>query len=252
MKTENYFEAIKIIEQDGIDGINSAVKLIGRQAAIAVLMSKIRRDLGSTDTYPSDPGIDVKVKKILSDSSLLEINSFEGEYRFLSNFYFVDVSLDGIVYPTVEHAFQAAKTLNRSERLRIRKLQEPGEVKNYSKGMTVRSDWTDELSLFIMNQLISQKFSIYQNPELAEKLIWTGDLLLIEGNNWNDTFWGICDGKGENRLGTLLMEIREERQHFIKDLRRNSFSSIELRLCFAERLNIKRRLLRKWIQIFDL
>ena len=63
-----------------------------------------------------------------------------------------------------------------------------------------------------MRTLLRKKFSM---PELREKLLATGDTTLIEGTTWHDNYWGVCScekcgGRGKNRLGELLMEIREE------------------------------------------
>ena len=59
-----------------------------------------------------------------------------------------------------------------------------------------------------MKEIIRRKFS--QHPDLADKLVATGQKELQEGNNWGDTFWGISNGKGQNNLGIILMEVREE------------------------------------------
>jgi len=58
-----------------------------------------------------------------------------------------------------------------------------------------------------MTDLVRQKFS---NPQLAKQLLDTKDFELIEGNTWGDTFWGVCSGKGQNNLGKILMQIRNE------------------------------------------
>ena len=69
----------------------------------------------------------------------------------------------------------------------------------------LRSDW-EEVKIEVMREVLRCKFS--QNPDLKAKLIATGDAELIEGNNWNDRFWGVCRGVGQNHLGRLLMELR--------------------------------------------
>jgi predicted NAD-dependent protein-ADP-ribosyltransferase YbiA (DUF1768 family) len=74
------------------------------------------------------------------------------------------------------------------------------------KQVHLRSDW-EQYKPVIMENLLKQKFS--QEP-LRSKLIATGNCQLVEGNYWHDTYWGICDGKGTNMLGKLLMEIRTE------------------------------------------
>jgi len=57
------------------------------------------------------------------------IKSFQGSYRFLSNFWFCKIKCnDGITYPSVEHAFQAAKSRSLSERKRMSEIERPGDV----------------------------------------------------------------------------------------------------------------------------
>lgn len=132
------------------------------------------------------------------------INSFSGRYAFLSNFYPEQIEYEGILYPSSEHAFQAAKTLDKTERLRISKLETPGQAKRAGRKVTLRPDW-EENKIYVMKDILLIKFS---NPDLMKKLISTGKRKLVEDNNWGDTFWGVCNGKGENNLGKLLMVIR--------------------------------------------
>jgi len=134
------------------------------------------------------------------------IDSFTGEHRFLSNFFPSSVYYDGQGCKTVEHAYQAAKTINVDERLEIFNCETPGRAKRLGKKVTIRSDWED-VKISIMEDLLRQKFQI---PSLKEELFWTGEDELIEGNDWGDIFWGVCKGVGENHLGKLLMKIREE------------------------------------------
>ena len=139
------------------------------------------------------------------------INCFDGKYMFLSNFYNASCVFEGNFYPTVEHAFQAAKTLIPEEREEIRKADTPGKAKRMGRAVTLRPDW-EEVKTDVMRQCLRSKFSFLP---LAIDLINTGDAELIEGNYWHDNTWGSCTcekcgNKGENRLGKLLMEIREE------------------------------------------
>ena len=140
---------------------------------------------------------------------MAEIDVFTGQNAFLSNFYASCVELDGERYATVEHAYQAAKTLDEDERERIRKAQTAGKAKHLGRRVQMRPDW-DAIKKDIMYSLLVQKFAI---PHLRKRLLATGDEKLIEGNYWGDRFWGMCrsdkgEWEGQNNLGKLLMEIR--------------------------------------------
>lgn len=138
------------------------------------------------------------------------IDSFRGDHDFLSNFSVSLVVFDGQIFPTVEHGFQAAKTMNREERQPFTAPSQltPGQAKRAGKKVTLRPAW-DQVKEAIMKDLLNQKF---RDPALRQKLLDTGDQPLVEGNNWNDTYWGVCRGKGQNRLGILLMEVRQSIQ----------------------------------------
>jgi hypothetical protein len=136
------------------------------------------------------------------------ISEFKGDYRFLSNFYAASVYLDGILYPSVEHAFQAAKTEKRQWREKILLASSPGIAKKLGK-IIPREDFNphwNKVRLEVMADLLTQKFF---DADLRAKLLATGNEELIEGNTWGDTFWGVCDGKGLNKLGQLLMVVRQ-------------------------------------------
>ena len=140
------------------------------------------------------------------------INDFHGKYFFLSNFSESAVVLDGVLYPTVEHAFQAAKMVNESDRLAISNAKTPGEAKRIGRRGLMRTDW-EEIKVDVMRQCLMRKFLL--NPLLRQKLQDTGDEELIEGNTWHDNYWGDCscskcaNKSGLNHLGRLLMEIRD-------------------------------------------
>lgn len=136
------------------------------------------------------------------------IDRFDGEYRWLSNFSRHRTHFAGVTYPTVEHAFQAAKAADPTERDRIRTVDSPTTAKRLGRRITLRADWED-VKTDIMRVLVARKF---EGP-LQASLLATGDAYLIEGNNWGDRIWGAepVDGRwvGENRLGTILMELRD-------------------------------------------
>jgi len=132
------------------------------------------------------------------------IDSFTGSYRWLSNFEPSVVTLDGQKYPTVEHAYQAAKTFDTEKRLVIANLPFPGDAKKAGNKLDIRSDW-ENVKLEIMEMLVREKFHF---EPLRSKLLSTGTAQLIEGNWWQDVFWGVCKGQGKNHLGLILMRVR--------------------------------------------
>ena len=134
----------------------------------------------------------------------MTIDSFRGGHAFLSNFAAVKVRLDGVEFPTVEHAYMAAKTIDPRHREWVRGASTPGKAKRMGRQITLRADWED-VKLQTMEMLLQQKCS--QEP-FRSQLDATGDALLVEGNTWGDRFWGVCRGEGENHLGKLLMKIR--------------------------------------------
>lgn len=134
------------------------------------------------------------------------IKEFAGKYEFLSNFWHSPFTYEGIVYPTNEHFFQAMKTLDPKERLWIASAETPGASKRRGRACTLRPDW-EQVKDEVMLTGLRLKFS---NSALRTQLIMTGDEELVEGNWWGDTCWGVCNGVGENRLGKLLMQVREE------------------------------------------
>jgi hypothetical protein len=135
------------------------------------------------------------------------ILEFSGENHFLSNFERAEFVWDGIVWPTSEHAYQAAKVIDREGRIAISKVGRPGEAKKLGKTFNLRPDWS-LLKIDIMYAIVYEKFR--QNPHLKAKLLATGDAYLEEGNNWGDVVWGVCNGVGQNNLGLILMRVRDE------------------------------------------
>lgn len=140
------------------------------------------------------------------------INCFDGEFAFLSNFYESPIKYNGTVtMPTVEHYFQAAKAAEPLDFLKIAAADTPGKAKRLGRKCKLRADW-EEKKIDVMRQALKLKFA---DPTLKAKLIATGDEELVEGTTWHDRFWGVCNcekcqGHGENHLGRLLMELRNE------------------------------------------
>lgn len=137
------------------------------------------------------------------------INEFRGRYYFLSNFFEVPVTYEGITYTNNEAAFQSAKVLDSSVRKKFATL-DPSSAKRKGRHVQLRHDW-ENVKFDIMYEIVKAKFS--QNEELKNKLIATGDEHLEEGNTWGDRIWGTVNGKGQNNLGKILMRVREELQH---------------------------------------
>ena len=136
-----------------------------------------------------------------------KIDSFSGDFAFLSNFFLSPFILQNKVWNTVEHAYQAAKTKSIADAELIRMAATPGQAKRMGRKITLREDW-EQIKINVMERLLQYKF--YGNFGLAGLLVETHPLELIEGNNWGDTFWGKVNGQGNNMLGILLMELRED------------------------------------------
>ena len=121
------------------------------------------------------------------------INSFQGEYFFLSNFFYSPFEFDGEIYSTVEHAFQAAKTFDTEQRQSICLAASPAQAKQMGRAVQLRPDW-EQVKFDIMLALLRLKFS---QADLRQKLLDTGDSELIEGNTWGDKVWGCVLYKGQ-------------------------------------------------------
>lgn len=172
------------------------------------------------------------LEKLDSSNAVLDFR-----YTFLSNFYAVPITYAGQHYPSVEHAYHAQKFTTAAlsgvsrecmeeinELLRVRGRLEKieyvgnvftdqtllsGTIKAISDTLRkhgyVRSNWDDD-KMRLMADLLLQKF---ENTELGGRLLATGNKYLVEGNTWNDTLWGVSNGRGRNLLGLMLMEVRE-------------------------------------------
>ncbi len=135
-----------------------------------------------------------------------KITEFKSKKKFLSNYYNHAIKYDGIMYPTNEHAYQAAKTTVGDIKIKISKLKHPNSAKKYGSKVMLRNDW-EYVKLDIMYNINKIKFDDYL---LKKMLLDTGVAYLEEGNYWHDTFWGVCNGVGKNNLGKILMRIRNE------------------------------------------
>lgn len=143
------------------------------------------------------------------------IETFQGPYRFLSNFYPAEVESMGMRFATVEHAYQASKCVNQQDILAIWAAPMAADAKKIGRKVEMHP-WWEDFKLGVMEALLFEKFS---DPDLRAKLLATGDEELQEGNTWDDRFWGrVLEGSaggdqhwdGQNHLGRLLMLVREE------------------------------------------
>ena len=141
---------------------------------------------------------------------MVPIRSFRGEHAFLSSFYPALITIETqwgtFEFPTAEHAFQAAKSLDPNVWALMARMTTPGLAKKFGSRLILRPDW-DQVKVRIMTEIVILKFN--QHPYLMKMLQDTAPRELIEENTWGDTFWGVCDKKGENYLGKILMHIRD-------------------------------------------
>ena len=137
------------------------------------------------------------------------VYGFDGPYAFLSNFAPSPIEHEGVLYPTVEHAFAACKTFDRQKRVEIAAAATPGRAKRLGRAVPLRADW-EEVKTDVMLALVRRKFD--GHPSLLRQLIATGSAELVEANGWHDRVWGVdrATGLGENRLGIVLMIVRTE------------------------------------------
>ncbi len=139
------------------------------------------------------------------------VDHFTGAYAFLASDYWADVLFEEQLYPTVEHASQAAKTKSVVQRERIRRAPTPQQARRLGQRLRLRADWKT-FRLPLMVTLLQQKFNPLIHPQLAQALLATEERLLLAGYPYCGPFWGVDleTGAGENWLGRLLMQLRTE------------------------------------------
>lgn len=143
------------------------------------------------------------VTKVTEDG----IYGFFEDYRWLSNFHLVDITIDDLTYASTEAAYMSMKCADRDYKIRLSRAKTPGEARRIGRGNFKLVENWDDIRVQVMYLVNKQK---YEYPNLRQKLLDTGNKYLEETNTWNDTFWGVCNGVGENNLGKVLMTIREE------------------------------------------
>lgn len=167
------------------------------------------------------------------------ISEFKGVHYYLSNFYPADVTYKGITFKNNEAAFQAMKCPNIATSFAT---LNPSEAKKLGRKVTLRSDW-ESVKEDIMREICFAKF--FQHPDLMLRLVSTAPAELIEGNDWGDKEWGVCNGEGKNKLGKILMSIRdffsEKRHQRLAHAYEKSISKLEERriTLYAEEMYLK-------------
>jgi predicted NAD-dependent protein-ADP-ribosyltransferase YbiA (DUF1768 family) len=162
------------------------------------------------------------------------IHGFFNEHRFLSNFHIQRVLYNGVVYPHNEAAYQAQKTLDPAVRIDLFTNCNPMEARKRGRSLTLREDWLKRILPppdllegdkegklvettrdLVMYEICCKKF--YRNTDLMNKLLATGDKTLEETNWWRDDYWGVWEGEGLNKLGRILMKIRDDARKIKED-----------------------------------
>lgn len=136
---------------------------------------------------------------------MIEFNSIIKQYKWLSNFAPVQIMYEWKRYLSVEAAYQAAKCVKLDDKEILMRLT-GSEARKFGRLVEVRPDWY-EIKIPIMEKLLRYKFNY---PDFKQKLLDTGDEKIVHLSPW-DRFWGVNDNhRGQNKLGELIMKIREE------------------------------------------
>lgn len=134
------------------------------------------------------------------------VSEFRGLWACYSNFFPAPITVRDKVFPTVEHAYHAYKSLRPQDQEWVRMAPTPREAKKRGRQVVLRDDF-DMVKIPFMKLFVTMKFVAHEH--CRQILVASGRVLLQEGNYWGDTFWGVCKGKGDNNLGIILMEVRD-------------------------------------------
>lgn len=215
--------AARHIEVDGVDALLTAEKLVGMPTALALLIAHLRRQYGASQSFPADPTIDDRVRDFLERElpAARALNVFgrnvalfyAREWDCLDNFSAYAVEWRGRVWPTVEHAYQAAKFDDEHMIERIYSARSAHDAKKIANDPEYRSlirpDW-QAIKRDVMEEILRAKFA--QHEYVRKKLGETRGWLLVEDSH-RDGYWGRgADWTGENWVGRIWMKIRDE--HF--------------------------------------
>lgn len=143
-------------------------------------------------------------------SAPTSIREFRGRYAFLGSDWRADVEFEGAFYPTAAHAIAAARTTDAAERRIIAAQVSAADARRRADAVQLRADW-DRIKIDAMERIVRDKFT--RHPILRERLRRTGDAYLENGNAEGDRLWGVSSGVGENRLGIILMKVRDESRY---------------------------------------
>lgn len=148
------------------------------------------------------------------------IDRFSEKYEFLSNFYECEIEYDGLIFKSVEAAYQAQKCMRYSDKIKFIELS-ASESKKLGRKVYLRPDW-EKIKLGIMDELVEIKFT--NHIDLKGRLLETGDQELVEGNWWHDNFFGVCsclrckqNEEQRNELGKILMRVRNELRKIMQE-----------------------------------
>ena len=169
-----------------------------------LLLFLLSLTIASAQTEQPKPKWDDLFEGVVHDEK--RIAGFVGEYRWLSNYLPCPVRYEGRAYGSSEAAYHASK-YPADQRDEFTSL-DPDASKKLSRKKGVDQAWWDARKERVMSEIVAAKFA--QNPELAEKLLATGDRQLEEANWWGDKFWGTVKGEGKNVLGKILMTVRTD------------------------------------------
>ena len=183
--------------------------LTAPQAAEGISSSSIR-ELYLHGSLPADASLHPDVKKILEGIPVAqfhqEIFRFEGKYGFLSPYHLSMITVDGLRYRDSISAFLSMLCARREEKKLLTQMSGTQAVQFWQDAAKLEN-W-EELREYAM--LTVQRLKFQQHPDLATRLVATGEAMLIYG--LEDLFWGedLYRCEGENRLGRILMTIRHE------------------------------------------
>ncbi|EFR94456.1 NADAR family protein [Listeria innocua] len=140
---------------------------------------------------------------------VIHFYSENADYGCFSNFSLHPVVIDGVTYPTTEHYFQAQKFIDKKIIKKVINTKKPIDSAKLGRNrdFPLRKGW-ESMKDEVMLKAIRAK--VEQHPEVKEMLLSTGNTILVEHTE-NDDYWGDGgDGSGKNRLGKILMKVREE------------------------------------------